>query len=79
MDGGRTDDIVNGALGTGSVVKTIVGVVVSGMDGGRLRCIAVIAVDELGKREHGALSADAWRGKFRSHGCARGYEARCEG
>ena len=75
MDGGGTDDIVDCALRAGSVVEGIVGVVVGGVDGGGLGCVAVVAVDELGEREHGALSADAGGGEVGGHGCARGYEA----
>lgn len=79
MDGRGADDIVNGALGTRSIVEAVVGIVVGGMDGGCLGCVAVMAIDELSEREHGTLSADARRRKVRGHWCAGGDQTRCQG
>jgi hypothetical protein len=67
VDGGGTDDIVDGALGTGSVVEVVIGVIVGGVDGGSLWCVSIIAINELRKRKHRALSADTWRREVRSH------------
>lgn len=76
MDGGGTNDIVDGALGARSVIESIVGIVVGGVNGGCLGRVAAVSIDELGEREHGALSADAWRGEIGGHGCAGCYQAR---
>ena len=79
MDGRGTDDIVDGMLRAGSVVESVVGVIVGCVNGGSLRCIAVVPVDELSKREHGPLSADAWRGEIGGHGRTRRDQTRSQG
>ena len=79
VDGRGADDIVDGMLRAGSVVEGVVGIVVGSMNRRSLGRIAVVPVDEMSKREHGTLPADAWGREVGGHGRTRRDQTRSQG